>query len=74
MESDLMKPEPTSWACCPNHFGGGGARLPARDLSESQPQHFRQHQNLWNFVRSFSNSSCCGWDTRAPFHLDNTPL
>jgi hypothetical protein len=43
------------WACCPNHFGDGGARLPARDrlatgsrligvhrsLSESQPQHVR---------------------------------
>ena len=44
-------------ACCPNHFGGGGARLPARDtdfvacsrkrsLSESQPQHVRQSRLL----------------------------
>jgi hypothetical protein len=32
------------------------------------------HQKPWNFVRSFGNPSCCGWDTRAPFHLSNTPL
>jgi hypothetical protein len=25
-------------------------------------------------VRSFGNPGCCGWDTRAPFHLVNTPL
>jgi hypothetical protein len=43
-----------------------GARL-------SQPQHIRQLQNPWNFVRSFGNPGCCGWDTRAPFHLGNTP-
>ena len=54
-------------ACCPNHFGAGGARL-------SQPQHVRQPQNPWNFVRSFGNPGCCGWDTRAPFHFGNTPL
>jgi hypothetical protein len=42
-----------------------GARL-------SQPQHVRQLQNPWNFVRSFGNPGCCGWDTRAPFHLGNT--
>jgi hypothetical protein len=39
----------------------------------SQPQHVRQPQNPWNFVRSFGNPGCCGWDTRAPFHLGNTP-
>jgi len=22
-------------------------------------------------VRSFGNPGCCGWDTRAPFHLGN---
>ena len=53
-------------ACCPNHFGAGGARL-------SQPQHVRYLQNPWNFVRSFGNPGCCGWDTRAPFHFGNTP-
>jgi hypothetical protein len=53
-------------ACCPNHFEDGGARL-------SQPQHVRQPQKPWNFVRSFGNPGCCGWDTRAPFHLGNTP-
>ena len=25
------------------------------------------------FARSFGNPGCCGWDTRAPFHLGNTP-
>ena len=54
--------------------------MPARDrlvihrsLSESQLQHVRQSKNPWNFVRSFGNPDCCGWDTRAPFHLCNTP-
>jgi hypothetical protein len=45
-----------------------GARLPARDLSESQPQHVRQSNNPWKFVRSFGHPGCGGWDTRAPFH------
>jgi len=54
-------------ACCPNHFGDAGARL-------SQPQHVRQPQSPWNFVRSFGNPGCCGWDTCAPFHLGNTPF
>jgi len=54
-------------------FACQSARLPARDLSESQPQHVRQLQNPWNFARSFGNPGCCGWDTRAPFHLGNTP-
>jgi len=65
----------------PKFFGDGGARLPARDrlaihrsLSESQPQHVRQPQNPRNFVCSLVNPGCCGWDTRAPFHLGNTPL
>jgi len=47
-ESEFGAPGAVSWACCPNHFGDGGARLPARDrlaihrsLSESQPQHVR---------------------------------
>jgi hypothetical protein len=40
-------------------FGDGGARLPARDLSESQPQHVGQPQNPWNFVRSFGNPGGC---------------
>jgi hypothetical protein len=57
---------PIKMACCPNHFGAGGARL-------SQPQHVRQTQSPWNFVRSSGNPSCCGWDTRAPFHLGYTP-
>jgi hypothetical protein len=30
-------------ACCPNHFGDGGARL-------SQPQHVGRPPNPWNFV------------------------
>src|ERR1017187_5103017 len=44
-----------------------GARL-------SQPQQIENPRTLWNFVRSFGNPGCCGWDTRAPFHLGNTPL
>jgi prepilin-type N-terminal cleavage/methylation domain-containing protein len=58
-----------SWCNC----RAAGARLPARDLSESQPQHVRQTKSPWNFLRSFGNPGCCGWDTRAPFHLGNTP-
>jgi hypothetical protein len=41
-----------------------GARL-------SQPQHIRQTKNPWNFVRSFGNPGCCGWDTRVPFSANN---
>ena len=26
-----------------------------------------------HFVRSFGNPGCCGWDTRAPFHLGTRP-
>ena len=44
-----------------------------RDLSESQTQHVRQFKNPWNFPRFFGNPSCCGWDTRAPFHWGNAP-
>ena len=83
LPAQTFRPGTVSRACCPNHFGDNGARLPARDtdfvacsrkrsLSESQPQHVRQPQNPWNFVRSFGNPGGCRWDTRAPFHLGNT--
>src|ERR1017187_9503126 len=39
-----------------------GARL-------SQPQQIENPRTLRHFVRSFGNPGCCGWDTRAPFHL-----
>jgi len=39
----------------------------------SQPQHVRQPQNPWNFVRSFGNPGCGCPDSRAPFHWGNTP-
>ena len=28
---------------------------------------FDNTKKTWNFVRSFGNPGCCGWDTRAPF-------
>jgi hypothetical protein len=29
----------------------------------------RSPKSSRHFVRSFGNPGCCGWDTRAPFHL-----
>jgi hypothetical protein len=38
----------------------------------SQPQHVRQSQYPSNFVRSFGNPGCCGWNTRTLFLLRNS--
>jgi len=48
-------------------FGDGGARL-------CEPQHVQQFENPWNFLRPFGTPGYCGSQTRAPFHLGNTPL
>jgi hypothetical protein len=55
-----------SRACCPNHF--------RRRRSAAVPAAARSIvQNPSNFVHSFGNPGCCGWDTRAPFLLGITP-
>ena len=53
-------------ACCSNCLGGNGARL-------SQPQRLRQRSKTGILVSPSDMRSRCGWGTRGPFLLCNTP-